>query len=178
MAEGVGVEPTRLALGGFQDRCRRQSACPSIQWRRGRGSNPQGSSLASLATRCRGQPSACLSRSQWCGRRDSNPQQRESQSRASADWATPTKEHAREWMRTTNSPVLSRLPLPLGHACEWCARRDSNPHHPRSERGASADWATYAKKSPGESLRGMRADQHMRLSVDSVSRTVVCMNDC
>ena len=55
--------------------------------------------------------------------------------------------------RTGTGPDLKRPPLPIGlreRSCEESRRQDSHPHWLRSERSASANWATPGKSGgPG-----------------------------
>lgn len=62
-------------------------------------------------------------------------------------------------IRTPTITPLKRVPLSVGPRLPvWCRPRDSNPHYPGFEAGASADWATTANWSD-------RGDSHPRLSL-------------
>lgn len=94
-----------------------------------------------------------------CSEQDSNLQERDSHSRASAKLGYQSDSmHCGEDSNLQPRPSESRarpveLPQSLDLLTKWF-RQDSNLHHPESESGASADWATEPMYLPPANAPG------------------------
>src|SRR2546423_15697663 len=118
VAEGEGLEPPTVLPATVFGTAWRSCAGPSVSW---------GSRIRTCIV---------LSQSQASYRLLHSP--------SSAPPPPPAARGAPGRIRTGILPILSRTPLPVGPHGRAYPRQDSNLHPPRSERGASYRWATWA----------------------------------